>query len=118
MMTYELDDIEKRALMGEVVDRARADLNDGKPLTEMREPRPGERIQTWFCDGCRDWHTGSVLGGPIGDPHGEAKASCDACGELKPKAGFKTAMVNGAEGDFCHDCRHGKGCDCGADDDA
>lgn len=36
MMTYELDDIEKRALLTAVVDRARADLNDGKPLTEMR----------------------------------------------------------------------------------
>jgi hypothetical protein len=73
-MTYELDEIEKRALMGAlmgvVVDRARADLNDGRPLTEMREPRAGERIQTWFCEGCQDWHTGSVLGGPIGDPHG------------------------------------------------
>lgn len=114
MMLYELDDLEKRALMGVVVDRARADLNDGKPLVEMAhksncdcplhqltreqlidridaaidavnaevranggvlpaEPRPGERIQTWFCEDCQTQHTGSVLGGLIGDPHGETK---------------------------------------------
>jgi hypothetical protein len=72
-MTYELDDIEKHAPMGVVVDRARADLNDGRPLTETREPRPGERIQTWFCEDCQTEHKGSVLGGPIGDPHGESK---------------------------------------------
>lgn len=43
MMLYELDDIEKEALLGVVVDRARADLNDGKPLTEMRtEQRCGD----------------------------------------------------------------------------
>jgi hypothetical protein len=35
MMTYELDDVE-RALMSGVVERARADLDDGRPLTEMR----------------------------------------------------------------------------------
>jgi len=34
-MTYELDDVEKRALMGKVAERARADLNDGRPLTEL-----------------------------------------------------------------------------------
>lgn len=145
MMVYELDDAEKDLLMQMAVDRARADLNDGKPLTEMRrtvgilsptgpdmcermlidhcawcgaephkdgcfcrkcpsctefwkdtyrtdysdgrpatkecpnceaepsEPRPGERIQTWFCEDCRTEHTGSVLGGLIGDPHGEGK---------------------------------------------
>lgn len=37
MRISELDDIEKRVLMGAAVDRARADLNDGRPLTEMRE---------------------------------------------------------------------------------
>lgn len=37
MMVYELDDIEKEALLGAAIDRARADLNDGKPLTEMRQ---------------------------------------------------------------------------------
>lgn len=73
MMTYELDGVEKRALMGLVVDRARADLNDGRPLTEMGQ-RPGERVQTFWCDLCEEWHTGSVLGGPIGDPHGEQTA--------------------------------------------
>lgn len=73
MMVYELDDTEGRVLMGAVVDRARADPNDGKPLIEMQEPRPGERIQTWFCEDCQEEHTGSVLGGLIGDPHGEAR---------------------------------------------
>lgn len=72
MMLYELDKIERQALLGEAVERARADLNDGCPLTEMG-PRPGERIQTWFCEDCQEGHTGTVLGGPIGDPHGEAK---------------------------------------------
>jgi hypothetical protein len=33
MMTYELDDIEKEALLNTVITRARADLNDGRPLT-------------------------------------------------------------------------------------
>ena len=68
MMLYELDDIEKQALMNQVVSRARADLNDGKPLTEMRV-RPGERIQEFWCPECKEWHQGSVLGGPVGDPH-------------------------------------------------
>lgn len=71
MMIYELDDIEKDVLMRTVVTRARADLNNGKALTQART-RPGEKIQTWWCDGCETWHEGSVLGGPIGDPHGEA----------------------------------------------
>lgn len=115
MMLYELDEIELEALMGATVAMARTALNDGRPLTEV-SARPGERIQTFWCEGCKDWHTGSVLGGPIGDPHGETRASCDACGELKPQAGFKSAFVYGTEGSFCHDCRHGKGCDCGADD--
>ena len=37
MMTYELDDIEKAALFSTVIQRARADLNEGRPLTEMRQ---------------------------------------------------------------------------------
>lgn len=37
MMLYELDDTEKEALLGAVIDRVRADLNDGKPLTEEQE---------------------------------------------------------------------------------
>lgn len=73
MMVYELDDTERDLLMQMAVDRARTDLDDGRPLTEMREPRPGERIQTWFCEDCQEEHTGTVLGGLIGDPHGEAK---------------------------------------------
>lgn len=68
MRISELDDIEKEALLGAVVDRARADLNDGKPLTEMRQ-RPGEKIQKFWCPECREWHEGSVLGSPLGDPH-------------------------------------------------
>jgi len=36
MMLYELDDIEKQALMNQVVSRARAALNDGRPLTLLR----------------------------------------------------------------------------------
>jgi hypothetical protein len=40
MMIYELDDIEKRALLDTVIDRARADLNDGQPLTEMSPCAP------------------------------------------------------------------------------
>src|SRR5215213_874558 len=35
-MVDELNDTEKEALLGTVIDRARADLNDGRPLTEMR----------------------------------------------------------------------------------
>lgn len=37
MRISELDDIEKEILMGKVVERARADLNQGRPLTEMRD---------------------------------------------------------------------------------
>lgn len=66
MRVSELDDIEKEALLGAAVNRARADLNDGRPLTEMR-PRPGERIQKFYCEGCQEWHEGSVLGGPISE---------------------------------------------------
>lgn len=36
MRISELDDIEKEALLSAVIRRARAGLNDGKPLTEMR----------------------------------------------------------------------------------
>lgn len=67
-MIYELDETEKRALLSMALNRARADLNDGRPLTEMRA-RPGERIQRFWCEGCKEFHEGSVLGGPIGDPH-------------------------------------------------
>lgn len=44
MRLSELDDIEKEVLLGEVVERARADLNDGRPLTETRitEQRCGD----------------------------------------------------------------------------
>lgn len=63
-MLYELDEVEKRALLGAVVERARADLNDGQPLTEM-SPRPGERVQRFWCEGCRTWHEASVLGGTV-----------------------------------------------------
>ena len=82
MMTYELDDTEKEALLGAVIDRVRADLNDEKQLTQMAKgpysndgplskmnPRPGEKVQKSWCPDCREWHEGSVLGGPVGDPH-------------------------------------------------
>lgn len=36
MRVSELDDIEKEVLLGGVIQRARADLNDGRPLMEMR----------------------------------------------------------------------------------
>lgn len=62
-MTYELDDVEKDALVGKA---------QGSPLSQMK-PRPGEKIQTFWCDGCECWHTASVIGGLVGDPHGEAK---------------------------------------------
>lgn len=39
--------------------------------TEPPKPRPGEKIQKFWCPECQDWHEGSVLGGPIGDPHKE-----------------------------------------------
>lgn len=31
-------------------------------------PRPGERVQTFWCDGCREWHRASVLGGAVHEP--------------------------------------------------
>lgn len=37
-------------------------------------PRPGERVQTWWCKGCEAWHTGSELGGLVKDD-GEENAS-------------------------------------------
>lgn len=50
MMLYELDEIEKAALLNQ-------------------KPRPGEKIQEFWCDECQEWHRGSVLGGPIGGEH-------------------------------------------------
>jgi hypothetical protein len=38
-MTTMLTDNEKAALLDSVIQRVRADLNDGKPLTEMRDHR-------------------------------------------------------------------------------
>lgn len=70
MRISELDEVEKQALLGVVIDRARADLNDGQPLTEMSS-RPGERVQKFWCDGCKSWHEASVLGGAVGDTHGK-----------------------------------------------
>jgi hypothetical protein len=80
MRISELDDIEKNALMGR---RFRSNLRKeaqainernrvpGDPYYKEKSPRPGERIQKFWCEGCKDWHEGSVLGGPVGDPHGE-----------------------------------------------
>lgn len=36
-MLYELDEVEKAGLLDAVLQRARADLNDGRPLTKMRD---------------------------------------------------------------------------------
>jgi hypothetical protein len=36
MILYELDKTEKEVLLSGVLERARADLNNGRPLTEMR----------------------------------------------------------------------------------
>lgn len=68
MMLYELDEVEQEVLVGMVVNRARADLNDGQPLTEM-SARPGDLVQRFWCRECRAWHQASVLGGAAGDVH-------------------------------------------------
>jgi hypothetical protein len=40
-------------------------------------------------------------------------AECDSCGKSVPESELKAAMTSaGVEGSFCHECRHGKGCDC------
>jgi len=69
-MVYELDEIEKDALLLDVVNRPLMRgkyANDG-PLSKMN-PRPGEKVQKFYCEECREFHEGSVLGGPVGDPH-------------------------------------------------
>lgn len=52
MTTHELNDTEKRTLLDIVLNRARADLNDGRPLTEMRQSRPAmtEEQKELFVD--------------------------------------------------------------------
>lgn len=37
-------------------------------------------------------------------------SSCDGC--TSPQGEIKRHTVTGAEGDFCHACRHGIHCDC------
>lgn len=64
MRVSELDEVEKRVLLGVVIDRARADLNGGQPLTEM-SARPGDLVQRFWCRECRAWHKASVLGGAV-----------------------------------------------------
>lgn len=39
-----------------------------------------------------------------------AMYQCDGCGEIKDSC--ESVFVYGCEGDFCHECRHGKDCDC------
>lgn len=40
---------------------------------------------------------------------------CDACGKIVPADEVKSALPTaGVEGTFCHECRHGKNCDCNA----
>jgi hypothetical protein len=82
MMVYELDDIENAALPGR---RFRSNLRkEAQAINERNRvpgdlyykegtPRPGEKIQEFWCPECKEWHKGSVLGGPVGDPHGEGK---------------------------------------------
>jgi hypothetical protein len=77
-MLYELDKIEKDALLRGVVQRVMDDLNDGKPLVRGKytndgplskmNPRPGEKVQKFYCEECKEFHEGSVLGGAV-DPH-------------------------------------------------
>lgn len=40
--------------------------NEGQ--TDLTTPRPGERIQTWWCKDCGEEHTASVLGGVVVPP--------------------------------------------------
>jgi len=43
---------------------------------------------------------------------------CDSCGKTVPESEIKSAMTSaGVEGSFCHECRHGKDCDCPPDSD-
>ncbi len=38
---------------------------------------------------------------------------CDSCGQHVPADEVKSGMPSaGVEGTFCHECRHGKDCDC------
>lgn len=84
VMLYELDEIEKAALLAgrtgarqECVCHKFIRLHDGNcPVhgfvrKQAVDPRPGEKIQEFWCDECQEMHRGSVLGGSIGDPHGE-----------------------------------------------
>ena len=57
MMIYELDDIEAGALLDMVVDRA-ADLNDGKPLTEMQREQRSMDAEVDEIKSDVDWLTG------------------------------------------------------------
>lgn len=41
---------------------------------------------------------------------------CDACDKIVPADEVKSGMPSaGVEGTFCHECRHGKRCDCNAE---
>jgi hypothetical protein len=48
---------------------------------EAKPPCPGERVQTWWCEGCESWHTGSVLGGPVVE-HGDDERAVNAQGRV------------------------------------
>lgn len=41
--------------------------------------------------------------------------SCDGCDRKVPRSQVKTVACfsDRCEGDFCHECRHGRDCDCG-----
>lgn len=42
-------------------------------------------------------------------------SNCDGCNQ--PRGQYRTVLVYGCEGDFCHLCRHGADCDCEEGDD-
>lgn len=70
MRISELDEIEKGVLLNMITTDHLPTKLEQIGARQEAEPRPGERIQEFWCDECQEMHRGSVLGGPIGDPHG------------------------------------------------
>lgn len=91
-MLYELDEVEKGVLMGTTAPSMKTCSRCGNKYDTEKvmcpdcmadphrlvarhrghrptSPRPGERVQRFWCDGCRKWHQASVLGGVVGEPH-------------------------------------------------
>lgn len=46
----------------------------------------------------------------LGEPFATSISECDGC--TTPQGEIKIHAVTGAEGHFCHACRHGNQCDC------